>query len=630
MPDIRVTEGGANNRVVEGGASQRVEEGWVAAGAAVTDSLTLIEDMEAGGPTLTNWPTGGPGASNDTDLFYVGLAASSKKIDNETKGYWMNPGITFDLSGTGQHVKFFFACTTPSLLTALNLAIGSVANSAFEEHAIDLSVYPDFAGWVPIWVAVGEGVDTGTPDFSLADEFGVECVMGDVTGNLKNVLCDQIHHGTRPALIWSGAGGDLDDFITSEDTNAWGVLALRDGVYTCYASLQIGDSSETAFDAAGKTIVFPDAIWLPTASTWMGLDFSLAHASTLLDWTGGTVLGGATRKPDLIVTGTSGALDLTGRALTNLRLITLTSGVTADGVVITTSGQVTPAQASMLGAQILESAVAADVGALLYNEAVDPDGELDDMVFTKGAAAHHAIELGSNTPSEITLRGWGVSGFHASDEQNDSVIFNDSGKEITINIIGGTGTFSVKNGASASTILVIDPVTLAVTARDEGGVPIQSARCFVLAGATGPFPYQDSVTITRVTTTASVAHTAHGMLNGNKVLIEGAVQPEYNGIQTISNVTTNAYDYTVAGAPTTPATGTIIATAVIIDELTTAGGLADDIRTYTADQDIDSVRSWMRKASSGDDPKYKTATVAGTIDSAAGLSIQVQMIKDQS
>jgi hypothetical protein len=330
--------------------------------------------MEGGGPTTTNWPTGGQGASNDTDLFFEGLAATSMKVDNTTKGYWMNPGGTFDLSGAGEHLKLFAAITTPALLNGYRIGIGSVANTDFEIHEIDLSFYPATAGWVPVWVEVDAGADTNSPDFTIADEFGAQADMGNVGGNLKNFLTDIIHHGTRPTLIWSGTGGDLDDFITSEDTNAWGVLGLKDGIYTCGASLQIGDSSETAFDAAGKTIVFPNAIWLPTASAFMGLDFDLAHASTVLDWTGGAVLGGATRKPDLIVVGTSGALDLTGRVLTNMRIVTLTSGVTADNTVITTSGAVTPVGASMLGAFVLESSVAANESALVYNEAADPDG----------------------------------------------------------------------------------------------------------------------------------------------------------------------------------------------------------------------------------------------------------------
>lgn len=65
--------------------------------------------------------------------------------------------------------------------------------------------------------------------------------------------------------------------------------------------------------------------------------------------------------------------------------------------------------------------------------------------------------------------------------------------------------------------------------------------------------------ITRVGPTATATSTAHGYSNGNIVNIRGATQTAYNGDFTISNVTANTFDYTVAGSPTTPATGTIVA-----------------------------------------------------------------------
>ncbi len=64
-------------------------------------------------------------------------------------------------------------------------------------------------------------------------------------------------------------------------------------------------------------------------------------------------------------------------------------------------------------------------------------------------------------------------------------------------------------------------------------------------------------TITRSGSTASVAATAHGLPNGAIVTIAGADQLDYNITAKISNVSANAFDYTVAGAPTTPATGSI-------------------------------------------------------------------------
>jgi hypothetical protein len=66
-----------------------------------------------------------------------------------------------------------------------------------------------------------------------------------------------------------------------------------------------------------------------------------------------------------------------------------------------------------------------------------------------------------------------------------------------------------------------------------------------------------TVTITAVTTTATVAHTSHGYSNGDTVKIYGANESDYNGHFVISNVSANAYDYTMGGSPSSPATGTI-------------------------------------------------------------------------
>ncbi len=68
--------------------------------------------------------------------------------------------------------------------------------------------------------------------------------------------------------------------------------------------------------------------------------------------------------------------------------------------------------------------------------------------------------------------------------------------------------------------------------------------------------------ITRIGTTATVTSTAHGYANGDFVRVAGAAQAEYNGVFAAFNVTVNAFDYTVSGTPTTPATGTITTTTV--------------------------------------------------------------------
>lgn len=63
--------------------------------------------------------------------------------------------------------------------------------------------------------------------------------------------------------------------------------------------------------------------------------------------------------------------------------------------------------------------------------------------------------------------------------------------------------------------------------------------------------------ITRSGSTATATKAAHGYSVGTKLFHTGADQSEYNGVITITAVTTNTYSFEVTGTPVTPATGTL-------------------------------------------------------------------------
>ncbi len=169
------------------------------------------------------------------------------------------------------------------------------------------------------------------------------------------------------------------------------------------------------------------------------------------------------------------------------------------------------------------------------------------------------------------------------------------------------------------------PISVTVTVRDANTlVAVDSARVLLEAAAGGDLPAGASITITRSGATASVAHTTHNMTTGMSVIIRGAAQDEYNGVFTISNVTTNAYDYTVSGSPATPATGTITATCAILNGVTNVSGIFQTTTfNYTSDQPI---TGKVRKATAG--VKYKTGAITGTITST-GLNTTVLLITDE-
>jgi hypothetical protein len=172
----------------------------------------------------------------------------------------------------------------------------------------------------------------------------------------------------------------------------------------------------------------------------------------------------------------------------------------------------------------------------------------------------------------------------------------------------------------------VNPATTLITVIDATTqLPIQNARVIVQpSDGTGDLPFEDSVTITRILTDAYVVHNGHGLKTGDKVIISGANQPEYNGLKEIVLEDGDTYSYTVSGSPATPATGTITSTALLLEGLTDSNGQISDIRAHTTDQPI---IGWVRKSSSS--PYYKTGPFSGIVDTVAGYSQTVQLILDQ-
>lgn len=170
----------------------------------------------------------------------------------------------------------------------------------------------------------------------------------------------------------------------------------------------------------------------------------------------------------------------------------------------------------------------------------------------------------------------------------------------------------------------IEQVDLKITCKDANDLSVISGvRVYLEADSGGALPYQDSVSITRSGSTATVTHTAHGLKTNDKVVIKGCNQNEYNGIQEITVTDANNYTYTVSGTPATPATGTITATSVILNTTTNVSGIATTSFEYISDQ------PFIGKARKGtSSPYYQSALIAGTITSS-GFSSNTFMIGDE-
>lgn len=86
--------------------------------------------------------------------------------------------------------------------------------------------------------------------------------------------------------------------------------------------------------------------------------------------------------------------------------------------------------------------------------------------------------------------------------------------------------------------------------------------------------YQAAVTsITRSGATATVTAPSHGFTTGQKVLIFGANETEYNVAETVTVTDVDTFTYTVAGTPATPATGTIYAVVGDVSDVMVQAGV---------------------------------------------------------
>lgn len=438
---------------------------------------------------------------------------------------------------------------------------------------------------------------------------------------------DAIRYGRGTLIIEYGATADGYATFTGAaatndaDSARWGIFTLQQGTYLYKGVLSFGTSSNaTDFRDSNKTIIIDDAP--RTYADFARIE--LRNASSRVDWTNisfsstGTLAKGRLECIDDV--------DLNGSGCTFISMDTFILKAASELLNTTwlNCNTITAAGANLSGSKCLTPTVSANTSAVVWDVNTETDGKLDGMIFTKGTNAHHAIELGTTSPTSVTLRNITFSGFSASNSQNDSALhIKRTTGTVTISVISCTGDITYKS-EGATVAISVDPVTLSVHVQDsETGDPINGARVLVTAGDVGPKPYHASVTIARTDSTATVSHTDHGLATNDYVVISGANQPEYNGVHQITYSSANAYTFTVSGTPDTPATGTIISTFAPISNTTNASGNVSDSRSYTSNQDIE---GRVRMATGG--TLYKTAPISGTIDSSKGLSVVVQLIPD--
>lgn len=592
----------------------------------------------------TNNIGGGAGEGVENDIVYQGTASISRKVTGG--GFYTTTGAARNLTTAGRDTWIVKTWLTNygSLTTTGNIhevrvgsGTGAYYNYTIGSPTVD---YPARGGWVieaiDPSIASHRSGTTGSPVLTACDYFAAFATCS--TSKAENLCLDAIDVGVGLYLT-GGDGvstdGTFADFVADDEgdiTNGrFGYVFTQGGIPYVLGRFIVGATSSsgtrtavaTGFTDSNGTVVWSDH---RAAAGFSGLTIDLGNATTTVDISGysfvsrGTVAGEDTRAV-LEVFGTSGSLNVVGGSVTNFASALLTSASTFASTVWSQCGLITAAGANLTDCTVSGTTASAGV---LWNVATDPDGLLDGMAFESDGSSH-AVEFGSNTPASIGINGWTVSGYATVDgSTGNEVIYNNSGKAITINVANPTGTLSVRNGAGASTTIVLAPATLEVTALDnDTGSPIQNVFVTVWCTGTGDFPSADVVSIVRSGSTATVTHTGHGLATNDKVRIAGCAEYQYNINATITVTGVNTYTYQVQGTPATPATGSPVSSLLLIEGYTDATGKISDTRTYTANQDVTG-----RAAKGTSSPVYITGPVTGTVNSTSGLSVNVSLVRD--
>lgn len=141
--------------------------------------------------------------------------------------------------------------------------------------------------------------------------------------------------------------------------------------------------------------------------------------------------------------------------------------------------------------------------------------------------------------------------------------------------------------------------------------PTKTERVLVSRNNTSKaaFTQLTGCSITRSGTTATLTKTAHGLSNGNVVMIQGASIGMFNGVFTIANVAANTFDYTIKADPGANPAGSVAtvdlaSVATVLDLSTKFGALVWGALQNGNTGPTLAAQLWMGMASNNAEPDY--------------------------
>jgi len=489
-------------------------------------------------------------------------------------------------------------------------------------------------GWIRLAVdpnkTPSETVGTAF-DPSNVRYFGAFAYNNQGTAKYDNFVWDQCAHGKGLIVTGSSTLGLVEELLADEETNRHGVVTALNSSGTAaqiLGKLTLGDNvgtvATTITDEDSKLFVAEPLYYETTLKaslplTAMGIDV-VGNATGATSITMGQAVGTDAGRNGITIVGNSTynfGIDWDdGNVNTNNwygcsfegLTGTLSWGTTTTHKIYSSSFTAC-AQFDPVGGVLQRNNsfvnTAATTGALKWNNSID----ISDCTFIANA---DAIEMVSTTNQDYDALSFSGNTYDTH--------LNNGGTSINISKSNGSNPTSQRSTGGGTITYVGAATTITLKATETDGTAVSGARAFLRTGAAGSLPYNASVTISNSGTTATVTHTSHGLVSGDKIVNYGCTHNENLGVHTITVTGTNTYTYT-----TTSLTDTDSGTAYFcyISGTTDVNGEISLSRVFPADQ---TATGTIRKSTTA--PYFKPAPINGTVSSTLNVSLVGVLISD--
>lgn len=580
-----------------------------------TPSLNLNYTVLSDCDTLTGWDDG----ALEPDIKKQGTNALVTAIrDGGTVTF--TPAAAQDMSATDTHLRlWFFHSFAGDLELKANGGIQLFVSDGTNTNYYYVGGVDTHEGsWELMQANLAAPDVDGGVNLASVTSAGFVLVHANAARNLDNTWWDYFVFG-QGYEVKGGTSGDpvtWASLAAHDASQGLGMVQEVNGVYFINGELVLGDQTN------GTTDLFFDG------SNEVAVFYERGESSTLYKIVGN---GGGATNCDISITGTViksasspfgfdmssanvTAFSLQGSTIAVAAAVTFAAGQTVTGDVFDACGQIDPSTATFEGFTI-KNYTGNEGGALLW-----PGGTtVRRGTFDNNAPNIEVTQTTNQTYDDITFE-------NEDDVTKQATHLNNGGVDIDISKNNGSNPqFYTATGGGVVTYVGAS-VTVLVRATDVLGQGIENVNVLLMASdGTGPFPYQEAVTITRAGTTATVSHTAHGMATGDKIRLRGITdKTEDNTIHTITVIDADSYSYQTTDSGSTTYQGTITATFVALQGLTDVNGEITTSRVYPSAQPV---TGWARKSTSS--PYYKQGIITGDVSSTDGFSSTTVMISDE-